>query len=241
MKWSQISDVGRVRAGNEDSMCACPDIGLFAVADGMGGHKAGEIASSTALQYLEENIRSNPLPTDDLGLALLRILEEANLRVHRLSNEFEQYRGMGTTVTAGVFRENQLVICHIGDSRAYLIRDEEIKQITDDHSLVGEMLRFGGITEEQAHNHPQRNVLTRAMGTASNVRFDLYTVDLLPKDRILFCTDGLFNHLRSEEIKDTILNESDLDNAVQTLLTTALNRGGLDNITMILVETAESN
>ena len=236
MKWSQITNVGLVRAGNEDSMCACPDIGLFAVADGMGGHKAGEIASSTALEYLEENIRNVPLDDDDLGAILLHILDEANLRVHRLSTEFEQYRGMGTTVTAGIFQEKTLVIAHIGDSRAYLIRSGEIRQLTNDHSLVGEMLRSGGITEEQAYNHPQRNVLTRAMGTATTVRFDLYHLELLSGDKILFCTDGLINHLRPEEIIEVIGIEPDLDKCLDILMTRSLDRGGHDNITMVLVE-----
>ncbi|MCL5781477.1 MAG: Stp1/IreP family PP2C-type Ser/Thr phosphatase [Firmicutes bacterium] len=238
MKWSQITDVGRVRAGNEDSLCACPDIGLFAVADGMGGHKAGEIASSTALQYLEENLREI-LPgtgTKDISADLLRILEKANLRVYRLSNEFDQYRGMGTTVTAGIVTGYDLVIAHIGDSRAYLIRGSEISQLTEDHSLVGEMLRHGGITEEQAINHPQRNVLTRAMGTAPAVKFELYIQTLSPGDKVLFCTDGLFNHLRPEEIKEIITSQPHLDRCLKILLDTALERGGTDNITMVLVE-----
>lgn len=236
MKWSQITDIGRVRAGNEDSMCACPDIGLYAVADGMGGHKAGEVASTTALEYLKENLQSRKLQeTEDVAASLLRILDEANLRVYRLSTEYDQYRGMGTTVTAGIIMELKLIIAHIGDSRAYLLRGEEISQITDDHSLVGEMLRSGGITEEQALNHPQRNVLTRAMGTAPIVKFDLYNVDLLPRDRVLFCTDGLFNHLRPEELKE-ILQGQDLEQCLRILMDLALERGGLDNITMVLVE-----
>ncbi|MEW6696051.1 MAG: Stp1/IreP family PP2C-type Ser/Thr phosphatase [Bacillota bacterium] len=236
MKWSQITDVGRVRAGNEDSLCACPDIGLFAVADGMGGHKAGEIASSTALGYLEENLREILPGTQDIPDALLRILEDANLRVYRLSDRYDQYRGMGTTITAGLFQKYDLVIAHIGDSRAYLIRGGEIVQLTEDHSLVGEMLRCGGITEEQAINHPQRNVLTRAMGTAPTAKIDLYTHRLSPGDKILLCTDGLINHLRPEEIQDIVQGEHDLDSCLKILLDTALERGGLDNITMILVE-----
>ncbi|CCO07179.1 Stp1/IreP family PP2C-type Ser/Thr phosphatase [Desulforamulus hydrothermalis] len=236
MKWSQITDVGRVRAGNEDSLCACPDIGLFAVADGMGGHKAGEIASSTALNYLAENLRQALKTTKDIQASIQRILQEANQRIFRLSSEFEAYRGMGTTVTAGLFQEYQLFIAHIGDSRAYLVRDDDIIQLTDDHSLVGEMLRHGGITEEQALCHPQRNVLTRAMGTAPAVTFDFYNRRLQPGDKILLCTDGLVNHMRPEEIKSTILAQKDLDLAVKLLLDTALARGGHDNITMILVE-----
>ncbi|ABO50238.1 protein phosphatase 2C domain protein [Desulforamulus reducens MI-1] len=236
MKWSQISDVGRVRPGNEDSMCACPDIGLFAVADGMGGHKAGEIASRTVIEYLVENLRNSNVEKEDIATNLLRILDEANLRIHRLSNEIEEYRGMGTTVTAGIFVDNKLIIAHVGDSRAYLIRHDDIIQITNDHSLVGEMLRCGGITEEQAINHPQKNVLTRAMGTAPMVRLDLHTVDLKVGDKILFCTDGLINHLRPEEIKHVIKGQPDLDKCLEELMDLTLERGGTDNSTIVLVE-----
>ncbi|GAB6181066.1 Stp1/IreP family PP2C-type Ser/Thr phosphatase [Desulfotomaculum defluvii] len=236
MKWSQISDIGRVRAGNEDSMCACPDIGLFAVADGMGGHKAGEIASSTALSYLEEQLKDSRVQQEDIATNLLRIMEEANLRIHRLSSENEEYRGMGTTVTAGIVSNNDLIIAHVGDSRAYLIRNKAINQITNDHSLVGEMLRCGGLTEEQAINHPQRNVLTRAMGTAPTIRVDLHTVNLYAGDKILFCTDGLINHLRPEEIKEIIVSHVDLGQCLRDLLKISLDRGGIDNITMVLVE-----
>ncbi|RYD04590.1 hypothetical protein N752_14550 [Desulforamulus aquiferis] len=163
MKWSQITDVGRVRSSNEDSVCVCPEIGLYGVADGMGGHKAGEIASSTALKYLEDNLPIYLKESPDKAEALLRSFEEANLRVFRMSTEFADFRGMGTTVTVGLLVDDELLIAHIGDSRAYLIRQNQIAQITDDHSLVAEMLRGGGITEEQAQHHPQRNVLTRAM------------------------------------------------------------------------------
>ncbi|AEF94150.1 protein serine/threonine phosphatase [Desulfotomaculum nigrificans CO-1-SRB] len=236
MKWSQITDVGRVRTINEDSLCACPEIGLFAVADGMGGHKAGEIASTTAMKCLQENLPEYLSKKVDYAEALTRVLAEANLRVYRMSTEFVEYRGMGTTVTVGLFVGTELIVAHIGDSRAYLIRNNQITQITDDHSLVGEMLRCGGITEEQALNHPQRNVLTRALGTAPMVNSDLYRIKLSTGDRILLCTDGLTNHLGPGEIKEIVQNQSNLENCLQALLNEALSRGGLDNITMILIE-----
>lgn len=236
MKWSQKTDVGKVRSGNEDSMCACPDIGLFAVADGMGGHKAGEIASSTALTYLEENLRDALKTSPDVAVTLQRIMQEANYRVYRLSSEYTEYKGMGTTVTAGLIIEKDLYLAHIGDSRAYLLRGDTISQLTDDHSLVAEMLRCGGITEEQAQNHPQRNVLTRAMGTAPTIKFDFYQIKLQSRDKILFCTDGLINHLKPEEIRLIAQSQPVLDNCLDALLDIALERGGLDNIAMVLVE-----
>ncbi|AQS59057.1 Stp1/IreP family PP2C-type Ser/Thr phosphatase [Desulforamulus ferrireducens] len=236
MKWSQKTDVGKVRSGNEDSMCACPDIGLFAVADGMGGHKAGEIASSTALTYLEENLRDALKTSPDVGVTLQRIMQEANYRIYRLSSEYAEYKGMGTTVTAGLIIDKDLYLVHIGDSRAYLLRGDTITQLTDDHSLVAEMLRYGGITEEQAANHPQKNVLTRAMGTAPTIKFDFYQIKLQARDKILFCTDGLINHLKPEEIKLVVQSQPVLDNCLEELLKIALERGGLDNIAMVLVE-----
>lgn len=236
MKWSQITDVGRVRSANEDSMIALPDMGLFGVADGMGGHKAGEIASSTALSYLGENLPGYLEKEGNHGDSLLRVLQEANLRIFRLSTEFNEYRGMGTTVTVGFVAGQELMVAHIGDSRAYQLRNDTLVQITDDHSLVAEMVRGGGITEEQALTHPQRNVLTRALGTAPTVVIDLYRVNLLPGDRILFCTDGLSNHLTPEEIRTIIQTTNDLEQALLRLMDMALERGGTDNITMVLLE-----
>lgn len=236
MKWSQISEIGLVRAGNEDSMCACPEIGLFAVADGMGGHRAGEIASSTALSYLEEQLKNSRVEQEDVATNLLRIMDEANQRIYRLSCENEQYRGMGTTVTAGIVLGNELIIAHVGDSRAYIIRNNDIIQITNDHSLVGEMLRCGGLTEEQASNHPQKNVLTRAMGTAPNIRIDLHRKNIQAGDKILLCTDGLINHVRPKEIVEIISTQPDLGSCLRELMKIALERGGVDNITMVLVE-----
>lgn len=236
MKWSQITDVGWVRTTNEDSMCAHPEIGLFGVADGMGGHKAGEVASSTALQYLVENLSGYLKENSDQAGALMRALDEANLRVFRLSTEFTEFRGMGTTVTVGLFVDGELLIGHIGDSRAYLIRQNNIIQLTNDHSLVAEMVRGGGITEEQAQNHPRRNVLTRAMGTAPTVMIDLYRNNIQPGDRFLFCTDGMSNHLSPADITDNLKHQEDLEQGLKELLKLALDRGGLDNITMVIIE-----
>lgn len=239
MKWSQITDVGRVRAANEDSLYVCPEMGFFAVADGMGGHKAGEVASSTALRCLQENLEENLRRSSDASEGLSRTLEEANLRVYRLSSEFSEYRGMGTTLTAGLLRDREMIVAHIGDSRAYLIRNNVIEQITHDHSLVAEMLRCGGITEEQARSHPQRNVLTKALGTVPSVEFDLFRVNLLTGDKVLFCTDGLSNHLQPFEIKDILKRHQEPEDGLGDLMKEALNRGGLDNITMVLVEVDE--
>lgn len=236
MKWSQITEVGLVRAGNEDSMCACPEIGLFAVADGMGGHRAGEIASSTALSYLVEQLKNSRVEQQDVAENLLRIMNEANQRIYQLSCENAQYRGMGTTVTAGIILANELIVAHVGDSRVYLIRSPDILQITHDHSLVGEMLRSGGLTEEQASNHPQKNILTRAMGTAPDVKIDLHRKNIQAGDKVLFCTDGLTNHVSPLEIKAITLTQSDLGNCLRELTEIALERGGVDNITMVLVE-----
>lgn len=235
MKWSQITDVGLVRQGNEDSLCVCGDIGLFAVADGMGGHQAGEVASQVALQIIEKEVRDN-LAAGEPGPVLANAFEQANRHVYQLSSGHAELRGMGTTVTACLIAGERLIIAHVGDSRLYLLRDRQISQITEDHSLVQELVRQGGITEAEALTHPQRNVLTKALGTSPLVEVDLVTVNHQSQDRFLICSDGLSNQINPEELKTILAGYPDLTVCLRTLLNLALERGGNDNITMILVE-----
>lgn len=235
MKYSEITHIGLVRQGNEDSFCVCPDLNLVAVADGMGGHEAGEVASHMAVQAIEDYLRQHP----EYSLTPKRVLEqavlEANSRVFEAAQEHKGYRGMGTTLSAGLFLAKDLYLAHIGDSRVYLINNQ-VTQLTQDHSLVNELVLNGGISEEEAFNHPQRNILTRALGTISNVNTDLIHTHLEQGDRLLFCTDGLSNLIVKEEIHQVVTEAPDLSQGVQKLLAIALERGGKDNITMILVE-----
>lgn len=235
MKWGQITEVGLVRQNNEDSLLICPDIGLFTVADGMGGHRAGEVASHKALVIFEQELRKHLAENMDIKEALVQGVREVNKQIYQLSLQKPELKGMGTTVTACLLQNRQAFLVHVGDSRAYLLRDNEVTQITNDHSLVGELVKSGSITEELAQVHPRRNVLTQAVGVTDTVEIDLHTVSLMKGDQILLCTDGLTNHVKREEISEIIKDIPDPQQAVHELANRALAQGGTDNITIILI------
>lgn len=236
MKWAYITDTGLVRALNEDSLCISPEGSFFAVADGMGGHQAGEVASKTALELLKQELDRRLDGGEEADLALVESVKEANRSIFEMSARNPQWHGMGTTVTACLKRDGEILICQVGDSRAYLLRGNRIFKLTEDHSLVQELVKSGGITEEEAFTHPQKNVLTRAVGTGLILEVDLYRYNVLSGDLLLLCTDGLTRYLRQEEILKTINLSLDLDAAVRDLLKKATSCGGADNITIILVE-----
>ena len=228
-----VTDVGRVRDGNEDDFLDQSNrLGLVAVADGMGGHRAGEVASATALEALRAAVAS--------GEPLRDAIEGANDAVLEKSVSDQEFHGMGTTLTAGMLgSDGHLVVGHVGDSRAYLVRDGEISQITDDHSLVEEMVRSGELTPEQAEVHPRRSVITRALGIDPQVEVDEYPIELQPGDRILFCSDGLTTMVRPDEIASILSREPDLRRAAQLLVDAANAAGGEDNITAVIIEAVE--
>jgi len=230
-----VSDVGRVRAGspNEDGYLDQIDrFGLVAVADGMGGHQAGEVASATALEALRAAVAS--------GEPLREAIEGANEAVLEKSESNHELHGMGTTLTAGMLgTDDSLTIGHVGDSRAYLSRDGELHQITNDHSLVEELVRGGELTPEQAEVHPQRSIITRALGIDPQVDVDEYPIELQDGDRILLCSDGLTTMLRPEEIANILGREPDPRRAAQLLVDAANAAGGEDNITAVIVEAIE--
>lgn len=238
MKWSQITDVGRVRQHNEDSIGVFPEIGLFLVADGMGGHSAGEVASAMAVKIIGQHLsafrglkKAGPI-NDILSDGLIK----ANGAIYKASRDNPELRGMGTTLTAAMVLGQEAFICHVGDSRAYQIRAGSIRQLTLDHSLVQELVRVGGITQVEARQHPQRNVLTRALGTAPGVEVDSFSSPIKKGDLLLLCSDGLTGPLEDSDILKIILESASLDGAAKDLLGEALNRGGLDNISVLLVE-----
>jgi protein phosphatase len=228
-----VTDVGRVRDGNEDDFLDQSNrLGLVAVADGMGGHRAGEVASATALEALRAAVAS--------GEPLRDAIEGANDAVLEKSVSDQEFHGMGTTLTAGMLgSDGHLVVGHVGDSRAYLVRDGELSQITDDHSLVEEMVRSGELTPEQAEVHPRRSVITRALGIDAQVEVDEYPIELQPGDRILFCSDGLTTMVRPDEIASILSREPDLRRAAQLLVDAANAAGGEDNITAVIIEAVE--
>jgi PPM family protein phosphatase len=232
------SDIGRVREINEDNfLCLSP---LFVVADGMGGHVAGEIASKMATDIIKKCIIENN-HLKDPALALAEAISEANTEVYRFSRENGQYAGMGTTVTAAYIDGKKIYWCHVGDSRIYLIRDDQMTQITPDHSLVGELVRSGNITPDEALIHPQRNILTRAVGTGETILSESGIIDCFPGDSLLLCTDGLTNMVCEEEILGVVkIADKDAALVLETLVQMANSAGGVDNITAILVQCGEA-
>ena len=238
MKVYAATDIGRVRPINEDSYYAPkPGERFCAVADGMGGHNAGEVASAMAIRVLEEELRAPAQPTEE---ALRRAVERANAEIYRASQKRKDCSGMGTTITALCMEGKTAHIAQVGDSRAYLIRNRAILQVTTDHTLVEELVLSGLITPSEAINHPKRNYITRALGTAETVEVDLLRLDTRPEDLFLLCSDGLSNSLSEREILEVALSGMRMEDKIKTLIERALHRGGHDNITALLVTCEEA-
>ena len=232
MKWVSRTHIGHVRATNQDALLIQP--GLYGVADGMGGHKAGDIASRMAVLMLGR-VLEDAQPSE----ALLRgSLEEINELVYEQQAQDERLSGMGTTMTVIWEADDFVLLGHVGDSRAYLRRDGVLKQISEDHSMVNEMVRQGLLTKEMAARHPYRNVITRAIGTDLNVTPDILRLDKRKGDQWLICTDGLTGYVSDEEIA-AALNKLPMDDAAELLLNRALDLGGGDNVTFVITEVTE--
>jgi serine/threonine protein phosphatase PrpC len=221
------TDTGRQRQANEDALLARPP--LFAVADGMGGAQAGEVASKIATEALEQAEPADEAPERYLR----RVVESANERIHGLAERDASRSGMGTTLTAALVREDEISIAHVGDSRAYLWRDGELRRLTSDHSLVEELRRQGRLTDEQAEEHPQRSIITRALGPEAEVEVDTMTYPVHPGDVVLLCSDGLTTMISEHRIGEILTRSPTLDTAVSRLIAEANERGGRDNITVV--------
>jgi PPM family protein phosphatase len=228
------TDTGRQRNANEDTYFARPP--LFGVADGMGGAQAGEVASRLAAESFDAVSRGEESPE-----AYLRaIARTANARIHRVAQSDESRSGMGTTLTAALVEDDEVGLVHVGDSRAYIYRDGELKLLTSDHSLVEELRRQGRLTDEQAEDHPQRSIITRALGPERNVDIDTMTHQARPGDVYLLCSDGLTTMVREERIAEVLSTSDDLDDAVSTLVDEANEAGGRDNITVVAFRLEEA-
>jgi protein phosphatase len=226
--YAGATDTGRKRRRNEDSYVIAPP--LFAVADGMGGAQAGEIASRLAAAALED--------TDPGTLSgeerVMTLIQEANRRVYERSNEDPNASGMGTTITVALVEDEGVTIGHVGDSRAYRYREGSIEQITEDHSLVNELMKSGKLSPEEAETHPQRSVITRALGTDPDVDVDSFTVETQTGDVFLLCSDGLTTMVDDDDILGVLdKHHDDLDRATKSLVSAANRSGGEDNITVI--------
>jgi protein phosphatase len=222
------SDTGRRRRRNEDNYVVAPP--LFGVADGMGGAQAGEVASQLAASALEAGDPEALEGTTRLDA----LIQEANRRIYDRASTDPTASGMGTTMTVALVEGMTVAIGHVGDSRAYLVRDEQMEQLTEDHSLVNELLKTGKLSEEEAHVHPQRSVITRAVGTDPDVDVDGFTIEAEDGDVFLICSDGLSDMVEDEQILEVLhRNRDDLDRAVKELVAAANKGGGEDNITAI--------
>jgi PPM family protein phosphatase len=222
------TDVGRQRSVNEDSLVLAPP--FFAVADGMGGAKAGEVASAMAAGTFDGESDSG----EPAEAQLTRILREANRRIYELAVSDDSHRGMGTTVTAAKVTGDEVSLGHVGDSRAYRLRDGELEQVTRDHSLVAELERSGQITPEAAEHHPQRSIITRALGPEPDVQVDTYTLAGRDGDLFLICSDGLTSMISDEELGSILRSSDSLDQAAESLVRAANQSGGKDNITVVM-------
>ena len=226
--YAVASDTGRRRRRNEDNYVVAPP--LFAVADGMGGAQAGEVASQLAASALEGGNSAAREGTERID----ELIQEANRRIFDRASTDPSASGMGTTMTVALVEGMTVAIGHVGDSRAYLVRDEQMEQLTEDHSLVNELLKSGKLSEEEANVHPQRSVITRAVGTDPDVDVDGFTIEAEEGDVFLICSDGLSDMVEDEEILELVhANRSDLDKAVKALVAAANRGGGEDNITAL--------
>ena len=228
------TQVGNVRRLNEDSYLIREP--LFMVADGMGGAQAGEIASSmTAEEFAQTSLR------DPHGEETLReVVILANRRIHQRALEDSEVAGMGTTVIAALVDEqNHIAFAHVGDSRAYLLRNGELTRLSNDHSLVGELVRQGELTEAEAEHHPQRSVITRALGAEADVQVDTFSVDAADDDVIMICSDGLTTMIDEQFIREILISNRDATAAADALITAALAAGGEDNVTVIVFRIGE--
>lgn len=226
------SDVGKIRPGNEDALLIEPARGLFAVADGMGGHAAGEVASRMAVEFLKQWVPERP-PTNP-PQTLRRVVEMAGRAIHTAGAEQPELQGMGTTLTALWIPDDELILAHVGDSRGYRLRGGKLEQLTEDHSWVEEQVRAGQLTREEARSHALKNIITRSLGYEPEVEVDVLIEELREGDLYLLCSDGL-----SGPVPDPLIEETALalppERLSEALVDLANDQGGPDNVTVVVV------
>lgn len=242
MEIALLTDVGLKRSNNQDYVNRYTNragIDLIVLADGMGGHRAGHIASEMTATDLGIAWVDTQLSTlNDVREWMVHVIDQENKKIHELG-QTEEYKGMGTTLEAVVIIDNQMIFAHVGDSRIGLIRNGEYTRLTNDHSLVGALVRAGQLTEEEAQRHPQKNIVTQSIGQADPVEPDIALKRLEAGDFIVVNSDGLTNMVSVEDIRDIVLSEVALESKVETLIRFANNAGGLDNITVALLHVTE--
>lgn len=232
MKAVSRTHIGNVRKSNQDALLVHPgEFGLYGVADGMGGHKAGDVASRMAVETLREQL-SAARPNEDL---LRKAIDKANADIYEAQCSEADLNGMGTTLTMIWEDKRRILLAHVGDSRAYRVRAGKIEQVSQDHSMVAELVRDGLITREEALVHPYRNIITRALGVDPEVTADIASLNKRRGDKFLICSDGLSEYVRENEMLE-ILTSMPMSEAADTLLSMALDGGGHDNISLVIAE-----
>jgi len=231
------TDAGLLRDHNEDSIGCNENIALAVLADGMGGHRGGEMASAMTVSMILESITAKAIKNSTIGRLMHKAILQANKSVYESSKTNSQYRGMGTTIVALMFYDNHFTVAHVGDSRLYRLRNNQLEQITRDHSFVQEQIDLGLHTAEQARNSPHKNLITRAIGIDDDVQVDIKEDIAMPDDIYLLCSDGVNDMLDDEMIKKTLIdNRFDLDNASSEIIRLANEFGGKDNISVLLAK-----
>ena len=237
MRLGCLTDVGKVRDINQDCFAIDPSRGLVMVADGMGGHLAGEKAAQSAVEVVSAVLAEGDPREGDVQANIQRAVQEANRQIVQASMSDASMRGMGTTATVAIVDGDNVYLGHVGDSRAYLVRDGGfIEQVTEDHSVVAQLLKAGAITPQEAVHHPYRNVITRCLGMQMDVEADIGVVQWKIGDRLLLCTDGLSGLVSDDEMAKMATEHEDLQDACQKMLDLAMARGGYDNITVVMAE-----
>lgn len=232
MKAVSRTHIGNVRKSNQDALLVQPgEFGLYGVADGMGGHKAGDVASRMAVETLKEAL-SSARPNEE---SLRKAIEKANAEIYAAQCENPDLNGMGTTLTVIWEDKRRILLGHVGDSRAYRVRGDRIEQVSQDHSMVAELVRDGLITQEEALVHPYRNIITRALGVDAEVTADIISMNKRKGDKYLICSDGLSEYVRENEMLE-ILASMPMSEAADTMLSMALDGGGHDNISLVIAE-----
>ena len=242
MEIALLTDVGQKRSNNQDYVNRYTNragIDLIVLADGMGGHRAGHIASEMTATDLGASWVDTQLNTlNDVREWMVAVLEEENKKIYQLG-QTDEYKGMGTTLEAVVIIDQQMIYAHIGDSRIGLLRNGEYQQLTSDHSLVGALVRAGQLSEEEARLHPQKNIITQSIGQHQPVEADIAIKTLEPGDYVLINSDGLTNMVSKEDIRDILVSDVPLENMAESLVRFANNAGGTDNITVALLHLPE--
>jgi protein phosphatase len=240
------TDIGKVRGGNEDALLLLPKYGIFAVADGVGGQNSGEVASRKAMTGVETFLAANPLSGASelsgryrenwLNGYFSRCLQKVNAEIMSAAAAHPEMEMMATTIVLCYLDMESLYIVNMGDSRAYILRGGLLTQLTEDHTYVNKLINAGTLTKSEARMHPQKNIITKALGSVRNIEPDFYRFDLEPGDRILLCTDGLHGELSDEEIEEIMRSEDDLNELARKLVNAANAKGGHDNITVVLAD-----